>query len=117
MRSKKTKTISLDFGDHAVKVRIAVTDRGPYTTTVFIDQVNGKKKWNVIPNISVRIYHDAKSAEVVSIENQSVFHGSYEYPNKKMRQPDEKEQINKFLGEILSLCIEKGLGSVRFLNE
>ena len=117
MRSKKTKTISLDFGDHAVKVRIAVTDRGPYTTTVFIDQVNGKKKWNVIPNISVRIYHDAKSAEVVSIENQSVFHGSYEYPNKKMRQPDEKEQNNKFLGEILSLCIEKGLGSVRFLNE
>ena len=27
MRSRKTKTISLDFGDHAVKVRIAVTDR------------------------------------------------------------------------------------------
>ncbi|GIS51825.1 MAG: hypothetical protein Ct9H90mP27_3160 [Gammaproteobacteria bacterium] len=44
------------------------------------------------------------------------FSGSYEYPNKKMRQPDEKEQINKFLGEILSLCIEKGLGSFRFLN-
>ena len=61
MRSRKTKTISLDFGDHAVKVRIAVRDRGPYTTTVFIDQVNRKKKWNVIPNISVRIYHDAKS--------------------------------------------------------
>ena len=117
LRSKKTKTISLGFTDHVVKVRIVVTDRGPYTTTVSIDQVKGKEKWNVIPSISVRIYHDAKSAEVVSIENQNVFHGAYEYPNKKMRQPDEKEQINRFLGEILSLCIENGLGAVRFVNE
>ena len=117
MRSKKTKTIAVSFADKIVKVRIVVLDRGPYTTIVSIDQVKRKGEWNFIPSSSVRIYHDAKSAEVVSIENQRVFHGAYEYPNKKMRQPDEKEQINKFLGEILSLCIEKGLGSVRFVNE
>jgi hypothetical protein len=64
----------------------------------------------LIPNISVRVYHDAKSAEVIKIDNQKVFHGVYEYPNRKMRQPDEKEQINRFLGEVLSLCIENGIG-------
>ena len=117
MRSKKAKSITLSFADQVVKVRIVVLDRGPYTTTVSIDQVKRKGEWNVIPSSSVRIYHDAKSAEVVSIENQRVFHGAYEYPNKKMRQPDEKEQINKFLGEILSVCIENGLGSVQSFNE
>ena len=112
MRSKKLKTISVGLMDQIVKVRMLVLDRGPYTTTISIYQASGKEKWKVIPSISVRIYHDAKSAEVVRVENQKVFHGAYEYPNKKMRQPDEKEQINKFLGEMLSICIENGLGVV-----
>ena len=117
MRARNSKTISVGFVDQVVKIRLVVLDRGPYTTTVSVNQIEEKTKWKVIPSISVRIYHDAKSAEVVRIENQRVFHGAYEYPNKKMRQPDEKEQINKFLGEILSICIDNGLGSVQFANE
>ena len=53
-------------------------------------------------------------AEVIKVGNQKVFHGVYEYPNRKMRQPDEKEQINKFFGEVLSLCIENGIGADLF---
>ena len=78
MRSRKAKSIAVSFADQVVKVRIVVLDRGPYTTTVSIDQVKRKGEWNVIPSSTVRIYHDAKSAEVVSIENQRVFHGVYE---------------------------------------
>ena len=117
MRSRKTKTISVGFMDQIVKVRIRVLDRGPYTTTVSINQIKGEANWNFIPSISVRIYHDAKSAEVVRVENEKVFHGAYEYPNKKMRQPDEKEQINKFLGEILSICLTYGLGPIKSVND
>ena len=103
--------------DQIVRVRIRVLDRGPYTTTVSINQIKREANWNFIPSISVRIYHDAKSAEVVRVENEKVFHGAYEYPNKKMRQPDEKEQINKFLGEILSICLAYGLGSIKSVND
>ncbi|MEM7100564.1 MAG: DUF1249 domain-containing protein [Pseudomonadota bacterium] len=60
------------------------------------------------PQMSVRVYHDAQSAEIVSYQNQTRFHGIYEYPNVRMRQPDEKIQLNRFLGEFLALCLNEG---------
>ena len=57
----------------------------------------------------IQLYHDAKSAEVVAYQHQSRFHGAYEYPNKRMRARDEKEQLNRFLGEYLSLCLAVGM--------
>ena len=59
----------------------------------------------------VTIYHDARSAEVVSYQAQNRFHGSYEYPNSRMRQRDEKVQLNRFLSEFLTLCLEHGASS------
>jgi hypothetical protein len=46
---------------------------------------------------------------VVAYQHQSRFHGAYEYPNKRMRARDEKEQLNRFLGEYLSLCLAVGM--------
>ena len=60
------------------------------------------------PEMSVRLYHDAKMAEVLSYQSTPIVQPSYTYPNKKMHQKNEKAQWNKFLGEWLSHCIKSG---------
>jgi len=35
-------------------------------------------------------------------------HQRYEVPNAAMHHPDEKSQVNRALGELLSVCIEQG---------
>ena len=54
----------------------------------------------------------ARSAEVVEYQGKRHFlRAVYDYPNTDMRQPDEKAQINRFLGEYLSLCLTHGVAA------
>lgn len=66
--------------------------------------------------LQIRMYHDAKVAEVVSFQRQHRFDSRYHYPNPKMHQRNEKQQLNFFLGEWLDYCIGRGI-VVRFYNE
>ena len=59
--------------------------------------------------LSVRLYHDAKCAEVIAFQDERAFRAVYGYPNRQMRQPDEKVQVNRFLGEFLHMCITHGI--------
>ncbi|WP_223668535.1 DUF1249 domain-containing protein [Kangiella shandongensis] len=59
-------------------------------------------------NYLVRMYHDAKVAEVLSGLNKGMLPPVYPYPNNKMKQPDEKIQLNRFLSEWLNFCLEFG---------
>jgi len=61
------------------------------------------------PEMMVRVYHDAKTAEVTSYQNHRYFKAIYSVPNQFMYQSDEKEQLNLFLAEWLNLCIDEGL--------
>lgn len=56
----------------------------------------------------VRMYHDAKVAEVLSGLNKGMLPPVFPYPNKDMKQPDEKIQLNRFLSEWLNFCLEFG---------
>ena len=96
-----------------------VLEKGPYTTLLKItlgttdsqtppDVQNRWMSLAAAPQMTVRVYHDARSAEVVSYQNENYFHGVYEYPNLRMRQRDEKVQLNRFLGEFLSICLQHG---------
>ena len=67
-----------------------------------------KLPWLPVPRLEVRAYHDARMAEVIGAENARRFRGIYPYPNTAMHQPDEKTQLNLFLGEWLSHCIACG---------
>lgn len=58
--------------------------------------------------MSVRLYHDARVAEVCSTQQIYRFKGRYDYPNKKLHQRDEKHQINQFLAEWLRYCLLQG---------
>ncbi|OPX56200.1 hypothetical protein SAMN02745127_00712 [Oceanospirillum multiglobuliferum] len=89
---------SVDLG----VLNINVTERSRYTTLLRIYQQDPWGEWLDQPELSVRLYHDARMAEVVGYQKQRHFEGRYLYPNPKMRQPDEKLQINLFLGEWLA---------------
>lgn len=99
-------------------VEIVITERCPFTTmvkvTVSADEDLPLIRW---PSLSLRVYHDVRSAEVVEFERHRNFQYRYPTPNKDMFQPDEKSQINRYLGELLTYCIEHGysLELVEFL--
>jgi len=60
------------------------------------------------PKMIIRLYHDARMAEVISNQDIRQVKPRYDYPNSKMHLPDEKEQINQFLKEWLQLCLKLG---------
>lgn len=87
-----------------------VLERSPYTTTLQLCQtsVASESTWLHMPRLTVRMYHDAKLAEVLAWEGHKRLRPRYEYPNQAMYQADEKLQINQFLGELLTRCISNG---------
>ena len=77
----------------------------------YFEQKNAKNKTllNAFhPRMSVRLYHDARMAEVISSQDVHQVKPRYDYPNKHMHQQDEKQQINQFLNEWLHLCLTHG---------
>ena len=96
------------------EVMFTVLERGPFTThlRIKLDSKSSSIGMSLVaPDITVRAYHDAKSAEVVAYQKENRFHGKYEYPNHRMRQRDEKAQINRLLSEFLNLCLEHGVSN------
>jgi uncharacterized protein YqiB (DUF1249 family) len=68
------------------------------------------------PRMSIRLYHDARMAEVISSQDIHQVKPRYDYPNKHMHQQDEKQQINQFLNEWLHLCLTHGQVNVELKN-
>lgn len=60
------------------------------------------------PRMTIRLYHDARMAEVISSQDVRQVKPRYDYPNVQMHQQDEKQQINQFLNEWLHLCLHMG---------
>ncbi|ALU44233.1 hypothetical protein PRUB_a1996 [Pseudoalteromonas rubra] len=58
--------------------------------------------------LSVRLYHDAKVAEVIHHDFHQRIKPSYRYPNPDMHHKDEKYQLNAFLADWLMACLESG---------
>ena len=86
---------------------IEVLERCRYTTTVRLIHQR-EHEWLTPPSMELRLYHDAGMAEVVAAYNRRRFRGVYPYPNEQMLQPDEKFQLNQFLGEWLGYCQRYG---------
>jgi uncharacterized protein YqiB (DUF1249 family) len=97
-----------DFLSYRVKV-IEVTK---YTTLMTINQEANIHGYNLTelfrPKMVVRLYHDARMAEVISNQDVQQIKPRYDYPNEKMHLPNEKQQVNYFLKEWLQLCLKLG---------
>ena len=87
-----------------------VVHRSRYTTVLTLRQeaIGGAVGET---RMKVRLYHDTRCAEVIEYQGQRRFEPVYEYPNPKMRQPDEKAQINRFLREFLNACLRHGVAN------
>tara|TARA_B100001029_G_C15056459_1_gene454746 strand:- start:939 stop:1505 length:567 start_codon:yes stop_codon:yes gene_type:complete len=92
----------------AVTVELTVLETFKYTNTLKIIQKPELTEWIKKPVMLVRIYHDASTAEVISSQGQNNFQARYPRVNPMMYHSDEKKQINVFLGEWLSLCLNVG---------
>lgn len=90
---------------------VSVIERSPYATTLQFMQIidsSVQGQWLKMPKLTVRLYHDAKLAEVLAWEGHKRLRPRYDYPNQSMYQSDEKLQVNQFLGEWLTCCLEYG---------
>lgn len=103
-----TRRIALSRGEHSLGVlSLEVVDVSPYTSTLHLQQEQ-QLPWLPLPRLEVRVYHDARLAEVVVADNARRLRSLYPYPNEAMYQPDEKTQLNLFLGEWLTHCLVCG---------
>ena len=97
--------------DDGAVVTISILERCRYTTMVEVQVESDEaqeRPWLKWPFIEVRVYHDLQSAEVVRFERHRVAKYRYDVPNQGMYQPDEKSQINRFFGELLTFCLAHG---------
>ena len=109
---------ALDLPGKQIELVVELVERSRYTTLVRFTQlgpvladVAGVSLNLAPPTMLVRLYHDARSAEVVEVRNESRFKEVYKYPNPRMRARDEKAQVNRFLGEYLEMCLRYGLAA------
>ncbi|WP_461518319.1 DUF1249 domain-containing protein [Porticoccus sp.] len=90
---------------------LLVRENTRYTTLIELSQIASAGKenpWFRLPVLMLRLYHDARVAEVVSCDGFRHLRPRYGYPNQQMHQQDEKAQWNRFLGEWLSHCLARG---------
>ena len=92
--------------DKQPNLLISLEQKSKHTVTYWLQQ--DSEKISLKRRYLVRMYHDAKVAEVLSGLNQGMLPPVYPYPNNQMKQPDEKIQLNRFLSEWLNFCLEFG---------
>lgn len=108
LRERSGGVFDVAIAGRRAQVSIKVLERSPYTTLLRLRQ-GPDAPWGLNPGFTVRLYHDARCAEVVEYQRARHFKAVYAYPNDAMRQRDEKVQVNRFLGEFLSHCLRNGV--------
>lgn len=88
--------------------QLEVSEITKYTTVIDVSQCDEQPIFP-LPKMTVRLYHDARVAEVCASEQISRVKARYDYPNKKMMQKDEKFQLNQFLSDWLTFCLRQGI--------
>jgi len=96
--------------------RIRLLELCKFTTTIRIEHLSQTVPGWLRPQFEVRLYHDARLAEVVACQQVRRFKALYDYPNTDMMLPDEKRQINLLLRDWLTLCQRQGYHKVETLS-
>ena len=105
---------TVDSSPVVSRVTMEVVEQFKYTSTVRLSlYLQGQvQPWYRPPELLVRLYHDASTAEVVSYQDERNLRVLYQDEEIPRYHPDEKEQINRFLADWLMLCFDTGLGHV-----
>ncbi|MDG3089088.1 DUF1249 family protein [Vibrio hannami] len=92
----------------AMAYQLEVSEVTKYTTLIDVSQCDEQPVFP-LPKMTVRLYHDARVAEVCASDQISRVKARYDYPNNKMMQKDEKFQLNQFLSDWLTFCLKHGI--------
>jgi len=95
----------------SLKYRITIVDSSRYTSTLEMTQFSANTPKFLQPTMLIRLYHDAKVAEVLEAQRTARLEPVYEYPNLKMHQRNEKFMVNVFLAEWLHFCLTQRVTS------
>lgn len=114
----------LDYGGvkfdlAGTRIELTLLERSRYTLLVAIQQSfmpDGQQHLLGNLHFKVRLYLDAKLAEVVSYQGEQPREPRYPFPNKRMFYPDEKRQTNLVLYDWLSNCSRLNFMESAILN-
>lgn len=88
---------------------IEVLEEFTYTSGIKVTfELNHAHRWIPAHDLTVRLYHDARIAEVVSTKCYKRLEPVYKFPNNQGIYPDEKQQMNQLLADWLVNCLENG---------
>lgn len=88
---------------------VRILENTKYTQLVEISRPLEILEFVNTPKVLVRIYHDAKLAEVLTGQQIYQLRPVYDYPNLRMYHSDEKYQVNAFLEELLKIGCQQRL--------
>jgi len=95
--------------------RVQLLELCKYTVTVRIELLQSLQQPWFNPQFEVRLYHDARMAEVLACQQIRQLRAVYSYPNVDMLLPDEKLQINLLLRDWLTLCARRGYQTIELM--
>lgn len=107
-------SVSIGISEQILFV-MKILEIAPYTWHVSIEQCPTHLPSFMRMKLKVRLYHDVRMAEVCASQQILTLRSSYYYPNDKMHQRNEKEQVNFFLAEWLRCCLQHGFSTVKQL--
>ena len=96
---------------------LTVTERSPYTSTLNLtyliaDPGPGAAGPLAIPDMTVRVYHDARLAEAHGWAQSHVHAGLRAWRGAAERELDQRWARNMMLNKWLDYCVERGHGFV-----
>ncbi len=89
-------------------LQVEVLERSRFTTAARLSLAMRGLPWVGKQELDLRIYHDARMVEVISSDAQRISRIRYPYPNQAMYLPNEKSQLNQFLGIWLDYFLAEG---------
>ncbi|MCF6235210.1 MAG: DUF1249 domain-containing protein [Gammaproteobacteria bacterium] len=90
-------------------VAVSVVERCKFTTSITLSHdLKSHDLFVINPSVKIRIYHDARLAEVVACQQDSKFFAVYPFILAKVPFQNEKRDVNLFLREWLNHCLAQG---------
>lgn len=96
------------FTAGSANITIDVIDRGRYTTSLRIALTGVLPAPLGVHSVEMRVYHDARMAEVIGFQSRRTGAPRHRYPNPQMLQRNEKLSQNQFAGDLLAFCLSDG---------
>ena len=97
------------IGGQESRLSLVLTEESQYTSQLQLNFGQQKKSELLFDHgveMTVRLYHDVKIAEITDGHRQ--YQGVYPYPNDSMLHRDEKFRLNQQLADLLELCLKHG---------